>query len=87
MDTAEGRVAAVPAHPSYNKLRFHPDQKTFSGIWTEYQPDCSALGKYVEADGKRMLPLAIQVHHAVCDGYHVGKFIELLQAGIDAFEA
>lgn len=34
-----------------------------------------------------MLPLAIQVHHAVCDGYHVGKFIEILQAGIDAFEA
>ena len=26
------------------------------------------MGKYFERDGKRMLPLAIQVHHAVCDG-------------------
>lgn len=31
------------------------------------------LGKYFEENEKRMIPLAIQVHHAVCDGYHVGK--------------
>lgn len=45
------------------------------------------MGKTFETDGKRMLPLAIQVHHAVCDGYHVGKFIELLQAKINEFVA
>jgi chloramphenicol O-acetyltransferase type A len=141
--TDEGLGCFDEMHPAYTI--FHPDQKTFSGIWTEYQPDYPAflknyesdaatyassteyapkpgrppnsfdvsmapwfsftafhihvsgdgkyllpiftMGKYVEADGKRMLPLAIQVHHAVCDGYHVGKFIEILQAGIDAFEA
>ncbi|CDX00004.1 CatA-like O-acetyltransferase [Desulfitobacterium hafniense] len=27
-----------------------------------------------------MLPLAIQCHHAVCDGYHVGKFVEALRS-------
>lgn len=43
------------------------------------------LGKYFERDGKRLLPLAIQVHHAVCDGYHVGLFVEKLQRLIDAF--
>ena len=43
------------------------------------------LGKYFERDGKRMLPLAIQVHHAVCDGYHVGAFVERLQKYIDEF--
>ena len=32
-----------------------------------------------------MLPLAIQVHHAVCDGYHVGMFVEKLQKYIDEF--
>ena len=32
-----------------------------------------------------MLPLAIQVHHAVCDGYHVGRFIEVLQEKIRDF--
>ena len=36
-------------------------------------------------DGKRMLPLAIQVHHAVCDGYHVGVFVGKLQKYIDEF--
>ena len=43
------------------------------------------MGKYFERDGKRMLPLAIQVHHAVCDGYHVGVFVEKLQKYIDEF--
>jgi len=32
-----------------------------------------------------MLPLAIQVHHAVCDGYHVGMFVVNLQKYIDEF--
>ncbi|MBQ4583148.1 MAG: chloramphenicol acetyltransferase CAT, partial [Oscillospiraceae bacterium] len=40
---------------------------------------------YFEREGKRMLPLAIQVHHAVCDGYHVGLFVEKLQKHIDHF--
>lgn len=26
-----------------------------------------------------MLPVAFQVHHAVCDGYHVGMFVQKLQ--------
>ena len=43
------------------------------------------LGKYFEENEKRMIPLAIQVHHAVCDGYHVGKFIETLQTLINQF--
>jgi len=43
------------------------------------------MGKYFEHNGKRMLPLAIQVHHAVCDGYHVGAFVERLQGYIDEF--
>ena len=44
------------------------------------------LGKFFERDGKRFLPLAIQVHHAVCDGYHVGLFVEKLQSAINNFE-
>jgi chloramphenicol O-acetyltransferase type A len=26
-----------------------------------------------------MLPFSLQVHHAVCDGYHASRFIEDLQ--------
>ncbi|MCI8525225.1 MAG: type A chloramphenicol O-acetyltransferase [Oscillospiraceae bacterium] len=43
------------------------------------------MGKSLEENGRRLLPLAIQVHHAVCDGYHVGRFIQALQDRIDAF--
>ena len=33
-----------------------------------------ALGKYELHEGKLMLPLTLWIHHAVCDGVHVGKF-------------
>ncbi|MBR5871149.1 MAG: type A chloramphenicol O-acetyltransferase, partial [Clostridia bacterium] len=32
------------------------------------------------------LPLAIQAHHAVCDGYHIGMFVERLQEYVNNFE-
>ena len=44
------------------------------------------MGKAFDAGSKKILPLAIQVHHAVCDGYHVGRFIELLQKKINDFD-
>lgn len=37
------------------------------------------LGRYVERDGLTQLPVAIQVHHAVCDGFHAGRFVAALQ--------
>ncbi len=45
-----------------------------------YLPPIFTLGKYIEENGKTLLPLAIQVHHAACDGYHVGQFIDNLQS-------
>ncbi len=38
------------------------------------------LGKYFKQDGKMWLPLSAQVHHAVCDGYHLGRFLNEVQA-------
>lgn len=125
-------------HPCYTV--FHPDDETFSNLWTAYDPDldrfCAAyeqdlrlygqrrgftgkpgcppnsftvsmipwatfegfnlnlqdsyryllpiftLGKYREENGRTWLPLAMQVHHAVCDGYHACRFAEELQAWI-----
>ena len=43
------------------------------------------MGKVFENNGKKMLPLAIQVHHAVCDGYHIGLFLEGLESDIACF--
>ena len=45
------------------------------------------MGKASVENGKKRLPLAVQVHHAVCDGYHVGKFLENLQTRIAHFPA
>lgn len=43
------------------------------------------MGRVFEREGRRYLPLAMQVHHAVCDGYHAAQFVERLQQKIDAF--
>ena len=37
------------------------------------------MGKYYEENGRILLPLAIQVHHAVCDGFHLCRFVNELQ--------
>ena len=140
--TEDGLGYYSEMHPAYTV--FNRDTKTFSGIWTAYQPDYPSflhgyeedagkysfttqyepkpgrpansfdvsivpwfsfttfnlnvfgdgtyllpiftMGKTFEENEKTMLPQAIQVHHAVCDGYHVGKFIETLQANINKFD-
>lgn len=44
------------------------------------------IGRYYEENGTYYIPLAVQVHHAVCDGFHVCRFIgelrNLLQGSI-----
>lgn len=37
------------------------------------------IGKYKKENDKTLMPLAIQCHHAVCDGFHVGRFIDALR--------
>lgn len=37
------------------------------------------IGKYTKSNGQTMMPLAIQVNHAVCDGLHAGRFVETLR--------
>ncbi|MEJ8323751.1 type A chloramphenicol O-acetyltransferase [Kosakonia sacchari] len=41
------------------------------------------IGKYYQQGEKVLLPLAVQVHHAVCDGFHVSRLINELQAMCD----
>jgi chloramphenicol O-acetyltransferase type A len=43
------------------------------------------MGKFFEQNDKIMLPMSIQVHHAVCDGFHLSRFINELQEGISNF--
>lgn len=37
------------------------------------------IGKHAEQDGRTLMPLAIQAHHAVCDGWPLGQFVEDVQ--------
>ena len=38
-----------------------------------------SIGKLVDTDGKKTMSIALHVHHALVDGYHVGQFYEELQ--------
>ena len=37
------------------------------------------IGRYVEREGRTLMPLAIQVHHAAADGFHVSRLVNELQ--------
>jgi chloramphenicol O-acetyltransferase type A len=38
------------------------------------------FGKITDENGKKLLPVAVHVHHALADGYHVGLFVEQFQS-------
>jgi chloramphenicol O-acetyltransferase type A len=44
------------------------------------------FGKITEAEGRRTMPVSIHVHHALADGLHVGKFVELFEKYLAAPE-
>ncbi len=52
----------------------------------DYLAPIFTIGKYFENNEKILMPLAIQVHHAVCDGYHVSKFTDNLQNKLNSFK-
>ncbi len=37
------------------------------------------IGRFIETEGSVLMPLSIQLHHAACDGFHVGRFVQSLQ--------
>jgi chloramphenicol O-acetyltransferase type A len=38
------------------------------------------FGKYQEEGGAHVMPVNVEIHHALADGYHVGLFFEKFQA-------
>lgn len=36
------------------------------------------MSKYYKENDKILLPLAIQIHHAVCDDFHICRFVNEL---------
>ncbi|MFF5995068.1 type A chloramphenicol O-acetyltransferase [Lysinibacillus sp. KU-BSD001] len=41
-------------------------------------------GKFFEQGDKILFPISLQVHHAVCDGYHASEFLNELQQLVDS---
>lgn len=50
----------------------------------DYLPPIFTLGKYRTEHGRTLLPLAVQVHHAAADGFHVGRLFSRLQSWADS---
>jgi chloramphenicol O-acetyltransferase type A len=44
------------------------------------------IGKFIEQGEKTFMPLALQVHHSVCDGFHTGRFVNALQTLEDNYD-
>ncbi|PJJ55644.1 type A chloramphenicol O-acetyltransferase [Compostimonas suwonensis] len=51
---------------------------------TDHYLPIVTLGRYVERDGRVMLPLAMQIHHASADGFHTARFVTELQGLMDS---
>lgn len=46
--------------------------------WEHFLP-IFTLGQHVERDGRTLLPLTVQVHHAAADGFHVARLVNDLR--------
>lgn len=44
------------------------------------------FGKYFWENERCVIPLSIQVHHAICDGFHVGRLVQELQVLLNALK-
>lgn len=45
-----------------------------------------AFGKFTEEDGRTCLPISVEVHHALMDGLHVGRFLSRMQDALNTPE-
>ena len=41
-----------------------------------------AFGKFSQDDGRTCLPISVEVHHALMDGLHVGRFLSQMQEAL-----
>ena len=49
----------------------------------DYLPPIFTMGKFYREGDNILLPLAVQVHHAVCDGFHLCRLVNELQELLD----
>ncbi len=83
-----GQVDLPIAKPDAPENSFHVSMipwETFSAFHLDlplgqnYPLPIFTLGRYHSVANRLMMPIALQVNHAVCDGYHVGQFLSTLR--------
>ena len=63
-------------------VSFSSHKEPFSGDKDASVPQL-AFGKIKEENNKMLMPIAVNVNHALVDGYDVGQFFEKFQAHLD----
>ena len=82
-----------PGRAGRNVHRLDAAVGTFEGFHLElprgndYLLPIFTMGRMHAREGRTLLPLAIQAHHAVCDGFHACRLAREVQALLDAPEA
>jgi chloramphenicol O-acetyltransferase type A len=62
---------------------------SFTGVKHEKNIRCGesipkvAFGKYFGHEGKKWLPVSVNANHGLVDGYHVARYLELFQEGLN----
>ena len=83
-----GKVEGISAKPNEPENTFPVSMipwESFDGFNLNLQKGYGyllpifTLGRYYEEGEHYYIPLAVQVHHAVCDGFHVCRFVEELR--------
>lgn len=46
-----------------------------------------SFGKFVQENGRTLMPFSVEVHHALMDGLHVGRYIERIEEMLTTPEA
>ncbi|MDB4293129.1 chloramphenicol acetyltransferase [Maribacter sp.] len=90
---AQDRIKEMLQSPSFEDEEGRDDYLFLSAVpWVSftgilhamhYHP-CDSVpricwGKFFEQNGKMLMPLSVQVHHALVDGRHLGQYFELLE--------
>jgi chloramphenicol O-acetyltransferase type A len=96
--TAEMEAVRQSSGLRLNEVTARPDVIHFSAIpWLSFtgltharsfsHPDSVpkiSVGRTRQQGAQLLMPVAVNVHHGLADGYHVGLFFEALQQALDA---
>ncbi|MDO6743705.1 chloramphenicol acetyltransferase [Tenacibaculum soleae] len=66
-------------------VSFTAHKEPYSGNKNDSVPQLS-FGKIKVESGKKIMPVAINVNHALVDGFHIGQFFDKFQAQLDKID-